>query len=215
MLAACQQNAGATAGEAATATSASGAEVAWPATLRLIGDGYPNSGDPCRRIGESAATVNFLDDSADLAGCRQADDAARLGGKIVGVVDGITLVSVPSRRLISAVNGENSDPKVAGTEYNATAQVKCAGYRKHLAGTCPAGVKRNTEGGLTVIDITWPAGDSRALYFDKSSKFVGANTNQADGSAAFQPKADRRGDTIVITIGPERYEFAEVFVTGD
>jgi hypothetical protein len=107
------------------------------------------------------------------------------------------------------------DARVSGTGYNATAEVLCAGYRKHPAGRCPAGVKRNMDGGMTVVEITWPDRDSRALFFDASGKFVTANTNQADGSAAFQPKATREGDMIIVTIGPERYQFAEILLSGD
>ena len=220
MLAACQHEASSVSAEQQGGTGkqepAATASHAWPSGLRVIGNGYPRSGDACRRIGESASTANFLDDSADLVGCHSSADAARFGGRIVGVVGGITLVSVPSHNPAFAGNGDNAgDAKVPGTDFHATAEIRCSGYRKHPAGRCPAGVKRNIEGGLTVIDITWPAGDSRALYFDAAGRFAGANTNQADGSAAFQPKAERQGDTVVVTIGPERYEFAAVFVTGD
>lgn len=133
----------------------------------------------------------------------------------MGVVDGVTLVSVPLSESPFPTAAAGVDALVPGTDYNATGEVKCSGYRKHPTGLCPAGVKRNIDGGLTVIDIAWPAGDSRALFFEASGQFVGANTNQADGSAAFQPVAKRQGDMIVVTIGPERYEFAEVFLTGD
>lgn len=68
---------------------------AFPASLRVVGDGYPVSGAPCRQLGESEATVDWLDDSADLVGCPTKDNARELGGKLVGVIDGITLVSVP------------------------------------------------------------------------------------------------------------------------
>ena len=215
MLTACQQGADSVAAQADKAMQGDGATASqdWPPSLRVMGDGYPRSGDACRRIGESAATVNFLDDSADLVGCHSAAEAAKLGGKILGVHAGITLVSVPARGAVPG--GASADARVRGTEYNATAEIRCSGYRKHPAGRCPAGVKRNTEGGLTVIEITWPAGDSRALTFDAAGQLVSADTSQADGSAAFQPRADRQGDMIVVTIGPERYEFAEVFVTGD
>jgi hypothetical protein len=67
----------------------------WPASLHVFGDGFPNAGDPCRRVGESEATNNFLDHTAALVGCQAVSDAEKLGGKIVATVDGITLVSVP------------------------------------------------------------------------------------------------------------------------
>lgn len=84
LLAACQQG------------DDTAAAPGWPASLMVFGDGFPNPGDPCRRIGESQATVNFLDHTATLAGCHSAADAARLGGRIVGTVDGVTLVSIPT-----------------------------------------------------------------------------------------------------------------------
>ena len=69
----------------------------WPASLNVLGDGYPKSGDVCRRIGESMATTDFLDDSAILIGCPTSEPQAiaAVGGRQVGAVDGITLISVP------------------------------------------------------------------------------------------------------------------------
>lgn len=74
---------------------------AWPAALNPFGDGYPNPGDPCRRLGESELTVNYLDDSAMLVGCPggASDGAAAAlmapGVKVVGEALGVTMLSIP------------------------------------------------------------------------------------------------------------------------
>jgi len=70
---------------------------AWPHSLTPVGDGFPASGAPCRRVGESAATIDFLDHTAILVGCPTAGDAMQLAGRLVATVDGIMLVSVPLR----------------------------------------------------------------------------------------------------------------------
>lgn len=53
----------------------------WPISLRVIGNGFPRPGSPCRIILESAATSNYLDldDSANLVGCFAAEDAVMFG----------------------------------------------------------------------------------------------------------------------------------------
>lgn len=78
--------------------------TAWPASLRPFGDGYPAAGNPCRRVGESAATSDYLDDSADLVGCPSDEAAAALKGKALATVDGIRLVSVPRRSTAASAN---------------------------------------------------------------------------------------------------------------
>lgn len=79
----------------ATLAQQAAAGTEWPASLRPFGDGFPNPGDPCRRIGETDATNQFLDHTAALVGCHSPEDAAKLGGSVVATIDGITLVSIP------------------------------------------------------------------------------------------------------------------------
>lgn len=194
-----------------------GTAFAWPASLPVFGDGFPATGAACRRIGESAATVGFLDDSASLVGCPSAADAAKLGGTILKEIEGVTLVSVPNTAAAVPGDGDGQgDTKVAGTDYNATAKLRCAGYRGMKATLCDAGVKRNQEDGQTLVFIDWPDGvNSRMLIFDKAGKVLTANTNEADGSSKYPVVGKRDGDTTIVTIGPERYEVPDVFIKGD
>lgn len=190
------------------------AAATWPATLTVVGDGFPNPGDACRKIGETAATVNYLDDSATLAGCLSADDAAKLGGTVVATVDGVTLVSVPAGNAQNGDGDGQGDVKVAGTKYNATAKIRCAGYKGAAAGMCDAGVVRGTETG-TYVDVTLPGAVTRTIFFNKDGSFLSFSTAEADGTADMKAGSKREGDTTIATLGTERYEIPDVFVQGD
>jgi len=215
-VAGCQKPAetAAPAADAAPAAPAAAAPASWPASLVVVGDGFPNAGDACRKIGESEATVNFLDDSATLAGCLSADDAAKLGGKVVGTVDGVTLVSVPDGSGTPGDGDGQGDAKVAGTKYHATSIIPCAGYKGAAAGTCPAGVVRDAETG-PYVEVTLPDGRMRTIFFNKDGSFLSFSTAQADGTAAMKISSRREGDTTIAMLGDERYEIPDAFVQGD
>lgn len=188
--------------------------VTWPSSLKVVGDGFPNPGDACRKIGETEATVDFLDDSATLAGCLSADDAAKLGGKIVGTVDGVTLVSVPASAAKPGDGDGQGDAKVAGTKYHATALIRCAGYKGAAAGTCEAGVVRDAEGG-PYVEVKLPDGVMRTIFFNKDGSFLSFSTAEADGTAAMKISSKRIDDTTVATLGSEQYEIPDVMIQGD
>ena len=74
---------------------------AWPSSFVVMGNGYPHAGDACRRLGESAATANYLDHTATLVGCPGPSHSAAARAilahrraRVVGEADGVTLISV-------------------------------------------------------------------------------------------------------------------------
>lgn len=70
-------------------------------SLPFFGDGYRAEGDLCRRLGESAETINYLDHTADLVGCPEDMEnlgvfVTETGAMEVFRQDGYIVYSVPT-----------------------------------------------------------------------------------------------------------------------
>lgn len=75
-------------------------EAPMSSDLTFVRD-YRHDGDACQLVGESAATVNYLDDSADLVACptdSPDEDSLRAGTRQAPIttVGMYTLYSVPN-----------------------------------------------------------------------------------------------------------------------
>jgi hypothetical protein len=201
-------NGAATGAPDATATDGAG-PFTWPASLTVVGDGFPTSGALCRRIGESAATIDLLDHTAALVGCPTREDADKLGGQFLKTVDGVFLVSVPE----SGAATEGGDALVAGTNYNATAKIACAGYRGAADGMCDAGVIRGGETGSTV-EVMLSDGTKRIIFFNPDGSFLSFSTAESDGTAAMAISSQKKGDITTAKLGSESYEIPDALVMG-
>lgn len=132
----------------ASGTEASASEL--PASLAPFGNGYPNAGDPCQRLGESPATAEWLDDSAILVGCPSSQAASGITGVHVGLVDGAIIISVPT----SNSNVEmpaNSPPLRHPLEASSPTTAATAVSLAELEAKCRSAVQSTV--GATVLSI--------------------------------------------------------------
>lgn len=106
-----------------------------------------------------------------------------------------------------AGSAASSDAKVAGTRYNATADVPCKAAAGAKMGVCKGGVMR-MAGGEATVELATPDGGMRHIYF-KDGRAVSSDARTGNF------RVERQGDTSVIRIGEyETYRIADAFVLG-
>lgn len=143
--------------------------------------------------------------ASSLAGCGGASDSA---------------APAASDTPTAAENGPPPPPDIPepiepGDEYTATTILDCGFDGADPAAKCNAGVKRNwgDNGDEALVEVFKPDGMKRAIFF-KGTDPYGADSNQADGSAAWDFTFTRSGDEVTIKFGPETYVVFDSLIVG-
>ena len=110
--------------------------------------------------------------------------------------------------------GAEDDVLVPGTDYSATTILDCGFDNKPPTQDCNAGIKRNWEGpGKHLIEVMKPDGRKRAIFFNGLEPY-GADSAQADGSAAWELSWTRKDDMLTVRFGPETYVIVDAMIEG-
>jgi hypothetical protein len=115
-----------------------------------------------------------------------------------------------SYNLTIAITGAGTKPStdalVPGTQYNATADIKCTTSVGGKTGACKAGVNRGRNGN-TVVEIKTPDGGERSIFF------TNGRATSSDSDAPM--RVTRQGDVSIVRIGDvEVYEIVDALVVG-
>ncbi|WP_260482935.1 hypothetical protein [Sphingomicrobium flavum] len=186
----------------------------WPDSLAVIGEGFPDAGDPCRQLGNTDAISRYAGELIDLVGCPTVQDANALEqGRIVGDVDGYTIVALDREPEEDAdVEDEGEVGPMEGVAYGNVGSIYCEGRGYGGSSRCQAGIRSEPgPGGVTMIDIVFPNGNRRTLMFD-GAKLVDADSSEEDGSAGWDISVRRQNGRQYVSHGPERFIILDSFL---
>lgn len=192
---------------------------AWPASFVVLGDGYPHSGDACRRLGESAATANYLDHMAMLVGCPGPRDSAAaraiVGHRhahVVGEADGVTLISI-STEGAQAIPQQNSQAPAKPSPIAASGTLPCERGNGQTKTMCKFGVVHHRDRSTTVL-VYWPDGAMRAILFSANGRVIGTASSASDQPVPGDTLTRKHAGINLISIGSERYEIEDSVLSG-
>jgi hypothetical protein len=210
------------AGSASTSAQTAGTEnpFEWPASFVVLGDGYPHSGDACRRLGESAATANYLDHMAMLVGCPGPGDSAStraiLGhqrhARVVGHADGVTLISISTEGAPAGSQQQSHTPQKQ-SPLGASGTLPCERGNGQTRTMCKFGVVHHSDRSTTVV-VYWPDGATRAIFFGIHGRVIGTAASASDQPVPGDTLTRKNAGINLISVGNERYEIEDSVLSG-
>jgi hypothetical protein len=209
------------AGSASTSAQAAGTDkpFEWPASFVVLGDGYPHSGDPCRRLGESTATANYLDHMAMLVGCPGSRDSAaaraivehQQRARVVGEADGVTLISIPTQSV--PASPQNGQAPATASSISASGTLPCERGNGQTKTMCKFGVVHHSDRSTTVL-VYWPDGTTRAILFSVNGRVIGTASSASERPMPGDTLTRKHAGINLISVGNERYEIEDSVLSG-
>jgi phage tail protein X len=117
---------------------------------------------------------------------------------------------VPRDWRTTAARSEPQDALVPGTDFNATGPLPCARGAGRAMVQCQFGVKREGDGSGSVT-VFWPDGGSRVIFFEAGTP---TSYDQSEADAGARMTVSKDGDVFKVRIGDQRFEIAEMIISG-
>ncbi|NML32576.1 hypothetical protein [Paraburkholderia antibiotica] len=197
---------------------------AWPSSFVVLGDGYPHSGDVCRRLGESAATANYLDHTAMLVGCPGPGNSAaahqilqRRHARVVGETDGVTLISIATESTpASHQNDRKHHTPTKASPFATTGTLPCerGDGPTRTRTMCKFGIVHHDDRSTTVV-VYWPDDETRAIFFSANGRVIGTAATASDRPTSGNTLTQKNAGVNRISVSHERYEIEDKLLTGN